>query len=375
MRTRRCLGVALVISVVLVGCAPAGPPNAPASATGGAAQAPPTQGVAATLAAPPNAAPSTRAPLNPVVKIPFGDNQTLAVADIYIALDRGYYRDEGLDVQLTATDVPTILQGLATSQFAFAAMNPDPGLFNAMDRGVDVKLLAALTRNKPGDKVAAFSVRKDIVDSGRYKTPQDLKGATIAIGSNQAQFYVDRFLTQNGLALSDIKLVNILGPDIPSAFASKSIDAAWNAEPSSSVAESKGLSKIVAVTGDVFPGAVGVALAVSPGFLSSQPEAAQRFVDATLRGHVDYYHAFMAKDAEKGPIVQILTAHTPIKDPALYDTIGLASVELNPHMDTTSWEVLQEYWVKIGLEQNKVELSGHVDNSYADRAVQRLGLQ
>jgi hypothetical protein len=83
----------------------------------------------------------------------------------------------------------------------------------------------------------------------------------------------------------------------------------------------------------------------------------------------------MAKDADKGPVVQILTAHTPIKDPTLYDTIGLASVELNPHMDTASWEVLQEYWVKIGLEQNKVELSRYVDNSYADRAVQGLGLQ
>jgi len=177
------------------------------------------------------------------------------------------------------------------------------------------------------------------------------------------------------MSLSDIKLVNILGPDIPAAFASKSIDAAWNAEPSSSVAESQGFAKIVAVTGDVFPGAVGVALAVSPGFLQSQPEAAQRFVDATLRGHVDYYHAFMARDADKAPIVQILTSHTPIKNPALYDTIGLASVELNPHMDTTSWEVLQDYWVKVGLEQNKVDLARCVDNAYIDRAVQRLGVQ
>jgi NitT/TauT family transport system substrate-binding protein len=177
------------------------------------------------------------------------------------------------------------------------------------------------------------------------------------------------------MALSEVKVVNILGPDIPAAFASKSIDAAWNAEPSSSVAESQGLARIVAVTGDIFPGAVGVALGVSQGFLASQPETAQRFVDATLRGHVDYYHAFIARDADNAAVVQILTAHTPIKNPSLYDTIGLASVELNPHMDTESWQVLQDYWVKIGLEQNKVDLARAVDNSFIDRAVQRLGVQ
>jgi NitT/TauT family transport system substrate-binding protein len=362
--------VAPILGLALVGCAPTPPSSPPAPPTSAAGQTAPT---AAGVAAAPLAA--TRAPLDPPVTVSVADNQTLATSDIYIALDKGYYKQEGLTIELTPLDIPSILQGLATSKFAFATANPDPGLFNAMDRGLDIKLLAALTRNKPGDRIAAFSVRKDLIDSGRYKSPQDLKGATVAIGANQAQFYVNRFLTQNGMALSDVNIVNILGPDIPAAFASKSIDAAWNAEPSSSLAVQQGFSQIVAVTGDLFPGAVGVALAVSPRFAAEQPEAAQRFVDATLRGHSDYYHAFMAKDVDKSPVVQILAAHTPIKDPKLYDTIGLASVELNPKMDTASWEVLQEYFVKIGLQTNPVDLARYVDNSYIERAAQRLGIR
>jgi NitT/TauT family transport system substrate-binding protein len=113
---------------------------------------------------------------------------------------------------------------------------------------------------------------------------------------------------------------------------------------------------------------------MSPNFASQQPDVAYRFVYATLRGHVDYYHAFIAKDVDKAPIVQILINHTPIKNPALYDTIGLASVDLVPTMDTKSWESLQAYFIQIGLQQSATDLAAHVDNSYIERAAQQMGL-
>lgn len=89
---------------------------------------------------------------------------------------------------------------------------------------------------------------------------------------------------------------------------------------------------------------------------------------------MDYYHAFIAKDVDKGPIMQILINHTPIKDPKLYDTIGLASVDLVPHMDTQSWEVLQAYFVKIGLQDHPADLASHVANSFIDKAAAQMGL-
>jgi hypothetical protein len=131
----------------------------------------------------------------------------------------------------------------------------------------------------------------------------------------------------------------------------------------------------VYLTGDLFPGAVGAALAMSPNFGAQQPDVAYRFVYATMRGHLDYYHAFIAKDVDKAPIVQILINHTPIKNPSLYDTIGLASVDLVPTMDTQSWEVLQAYFVQIGLQQRATDLAAHVDNSYIERAGQQMGLR
>jgi NitT/TauT family transport system substrate-binding protein len=186
---------------------------------------------------------------------------------------------------------------------------------------------------------------------------------------------VDLVMQKDGLSASDVNIIMVAPADMVAAFASKNIDAGWNAEPQATIAVQQGVAVETAVTGDLFPGAVGATLALSPGFAQSQPEAAQRFVYATLRGHEDFYHAFISKDVDKTPIVQILVNHTPIKDPRLYDVIGLASVDRVPTMDTASWDVLQAYFLKITLQKNRVDLTKFVDNSYIQAAAQRLGIQ
>ena len=182
-------------------------------------------------------------------------------------------------------------------------------------------------------------------------------------------------MQKDGLSASDVDVKQFQqASDLISAFASKAIDAGWTADPTVTQIESQGLAKVVYKTGDLFPGAVGASLAMSPSFGTQQPDVAYRFVYATMRGHLDYYHAFIAKDVDKTPIVQILINHTPIKDPKLYDTIGLASVDVVPTMDTQSWEKLQDYFVQIGLEEHAADLASHVDNSYIQKAAQQLGL-
>jgi ABC-type nitrate/sulfonate/bicarbonate transport system substrate-binding protein len=311
------------------------------------------------------------------VHVTVGDNQTLGVADVYVALDRGYYQQEGLQVDLPQLGAPQVtIQALATSQIDFAIANPDPSLFNAFDRNLDMKLLAAITRNKPGDHPASFLVRSELLDNGQYHSPKDLAGKPVGVPALQSQFYVNLVMQKDGLTANDVDIKQFQQPgDLITAFASKSIDAGWTADPTVTQIESQGLARVVYKTGDLFPGAVGATLAMSPNYATQQPEAAYRFVYATMRGHLDYYHAFISKDVDKAPIVQILINHTPIKDPKLYDEIGLASVDVVPTMDTQSWEVLQNYFVQIGLETHAADLASHVDNSYIQKAAAQMGLK
>ena len=309
--------------------------------------------------------------------VPFADNQVVSTAPVCIALDRGYFNAEGLDVQLISLNaIPQVIQAVASSQVAFATANPDPALFNALNRGLDIRLLASLVTNKPGDKIAAFLVRKDVIDSGRYKSLTDIKGMKVAAQAIQGQFYIDRMLEPTGLSIADLDIQNVALPDLITAFANKSIDAAWGTEPFNTTIEAKGLANAVAVTGDLYPGAVGVVLALSPGFAKSQPEASQRFVYAFLKGLRDYYHAFIAKDAsaaDKQAVIQALIQHTPVKDPNLYSVIGLPSVDPNGALDLSSWDAFQDYFMQRGLQQTKVDLKKYQDPSYIAGAVTRLG--
>src|SRR5690242_909570 len=105
------LALSFVLSLGLVGC---GTPQAAPSAdrsppTGGGAQPAVQGGVAPTpggssppAAAQPAAAAPTRQPLSPRVVVRYGELGQASDAGFYLALDRGYFAAEGLDVEPVA---------------------------------------------------------------------------------------------------------------------------------------------------------------------------------------------------------------------------------------------------------------------------------
>jgi len=321
-----------------------------------------------------SSAAASLAALNPPVKLKVAGPVTIPAAPVYIALDRGYFKDQGLEVDLVPTQGSSeTAQLLATGQVAFGITGPDPATFNAMERGIDARIVASAAVNSPTERTAAVLVRADLLDSGSYKSPKDLKGKTIGIPSQMAQLFIERFLNGDGLTTSDVKLVNLGLPDILPALKNKAIDAAWEIEPLLTAAEKQGLAKPVATTGQLFPGAIPQALLMTTAFGKDQPEAARRFVLAYLHGLRDYYHAFNKKDGDPGPVTQALVNHTAVKDASLYELIGMPTVDANGAMDRKSWDEFQDYFIKVGVQKQKIDLARYIDMSYVDAALTRLG--
>jgi NitT/TauT family transport system substrate-binding protein len=401
MRMTRAL-VSLMVTLVLAGCggssvaqpragaSAASPASSAAGASAKPAASPAAAGASAKPAASGQAAPKpagsaatakpaaaayTTTPLSPEIKLKAVDSGATSQTPLYIASDRGYFKAEGLDVELVPmNDISQSVQMVALNQVAFQVALADPIIFNALDRGVDLKILASSTVNKQGDRPAVFQVRQDLIDSGHYKGPADLKGANIAIGAQSSQFYVERILAPAGLTIDDVKVTTIRLADVIAAFANKGIDAGWVTEPQASTIEKQKLAKTIAVTGDIFPNSVAAALVMSPTFGKEQPEAVRRFVIAYLRGLRDYYHAFNKNDGDREPVVQSLVKHTTLKDPAQYSVIGLPSVDPNAAVDPApSWGQFQDFYIKRGIQQHKVDLSKFVDFSLINAAVERVG--
>jgi NitT/TauT family transport system substrate-binding protein len=377
MMTAPRLRVAALFSLLLLGaCAPAPTAPAPTPTSAPAAQA--TTAPTAASQAGPTSASSTSArptPLNPPVSVKMGDPVFNPMAPVYIALDRGYFSDEGVDVQLVPfpADVAGEVSQVALGQLQFGMAGPDPGLFNAMERGVEIRLLASSVANRETDKTAQLLVRSELIDSGKFKGPADLKGARIAVPGEQSQFYVQRYLDRANVSGDDVTWVRMNFADQLAAMKSGAIDAGWNVEPLATTEASQGLAKPVAITGELFPGANAQALVVSPTFARDNPEAVRRYVYAYLRGLRDYYQAFVKNEGDRGPVVAPLVNHTPIKDPNMFNVIGMHSVDPNGILNVQTWDPFQDYFLKRGLQNTKLDLTRYVDQSYLNAALDRLG--
>ena len=102
-------------------------------------------------------------PLNPRVAVKTGAVGALSDAGIFIAYEKGFFRDEGLDVELVTFKAgPQIIPSLATNQTQVSGLSVSPSMFNALQRGVDLKLVADKGQVSKGFGWAALMVRSDL---------------------------------------------------------------------------------------------------------------------------------------------------------------------------------------------------------------------
>jgi NitT/TauT family transport system substrate-binding protein len=343
-----------------------------------AASATPAASAAAEKPAASGASPYSPKPLAPPVKVKIGVIGLAPEAGIYIAGDKGYFKDEGLDVDIEQQrSTAQQIQLMATNQLQYGTGGPDPALFNANQRDIAVKIVTAnATVTQPDDRSAALIVRQDLYDAGK-KEPKDLKGMTIGLNveGTTSQLYTERILRMGGLTKNDVKFTIVPFPDQLTAFGNKGIDAAWSVEPFVSTAAARGIAKPAVLMGQAYPGAVAEVIMMSPGFAKEQPEAANRFMVGFLRGQREYYRAFVANTNPGGrdEIINILTKYTAIKDPKAYANIAMSGADPNGELDEKVLADMQEYFVSNGTQKEKADISKIVDHSYAQTAVQRLG--
>ncbi len=116
--------------------------------------------------------------------ITVGATSSTSDAPIYIADRKGYFRDEGLDVKVTNfRSAADMVAPLGAGQIEAGAGSASAGLYNAVARGIKIKIVADKASSPPGYGGTKILVRKDHVESGRYRSLQDLKGMKFAMNA------------------------------------------------------------------------------------------------------------------------------------------------------------------------------------------------
>ncbi|HLH26605.1 MAG TPA: ABC transporter substrate-binding protein [Chloroflexota bacterium] len=374
--TRRlALGAALWLAAA---CAPAAPP-ASAPAGSGAAQS-------AAVSAPAAAAPAAPAPTGgaapgPPIHLNVATQHLTSDVALYAAQEKGYFTEQGLDVELV--DINTgqgSVPALAAGQLDVGVGAVGSGLFNAIARGIDVKLV--MTKGSVGTDpqgpftgVQAMVLSADLAASGAVRDYRDLKGRTIGLSDRGSglEIMVDRALKEVGLTLDDVEFKNLTYPDMLAALANRSVDAGMELEPFIAQGQARGILTRWKTGAELYPGDQAAAVVYGPTMAQMGRDAGNRLAVAYTRGLRDYHEAFGPERRNRAEIVAILTRNTTVKDPALYDQMGAAYMNPDCYLnaDAMAWDL--DWYVANGYVPQKPDLTQALDNGYCDYAVQVLG--
>jgi NitT/TauT family transport system substrate-binding protein len=216
-------------------------------------------------------------------------------AYFYVALDKGYYRAEGLDVNIlrgqgSIDTVKKVGSGAALIGFADAG----PLVLARANDNIPVKLFAIVYKKPPH---ALFS----LAESG-IKTPKDLEGKTLADTPFSAiPVIFNEYATITGIDQSKVKWIRVEGSSMPALLATGRADAVGQftvGEPLiASVAAPKKVTRLAFK--DAGLDYYGNGLIATERTIAEQPELLKAFARATLKGLTDAF----ANPAEAGAIL------------------------------------------------------------------------
>jgi NitT/TauT family transport system substrate-binding protein len=294
---------------------------------------------------------------------------------IHIAQERGYFKEQGLDVELMRfNSTGEQIAALGTGQLAVGVGGVNAALFNAVAGEVPIRIVADKFHARPDYTGLGFMIRSDLLESGKVKTPKDLKGLKIARGqratANETELVL--LLREGGLTLNDIITHDIPYSDIAPALANRSIDGAYAVPPFSHIVESKNFGKMWRPSGTIVRNHQVAVILYSPNFAEKQPDAARGWMIGYLKGVRDFIKAF-EKGNPPDDVVAAMLKHGGVKDAAVVRSTPLTPVNPDgfPYIETMKVDL--DYFVQSGFVKNPPKLEKVVDRSFADYAVSKLG--
>lgn len=152
----------------------------------------------------------------------------ISYAPLYIAAEKGYYAEQGLEVELQRFRSGSLMIApLSTGQLDVGAGQAGAVLFNAAEQALDVKIAVAGPSERKGSTVMPFLIHRALVDNGTVTSLSDLAGRRVAINVEGGvdEYMTARILAQVGLSLDDVQMTTLSIPDQPTAYANEAIDA------------------------------------------------------------------------------------------------------------------------------------------------------
>ncbi len=228
---------------------------------------------------------------------------TLSPAPLYIAMERGYFRNEGLDASFRFFEAAQPIAAAAVSgdiDVGITALTG--GFFSLAGRGT-LKVIGGGLREQPGYQGTAIIASKRAFDAG-LTTPANLAGRSFGITQFGSSFHylIGRIAEREGFDVKSMQLRPLQAiSNMVAAVRTGQVDATMAIASMAKPLEASGEARIIAWAGDLVPYQL-TALFASSRMLNDRPGTLERLARAYQRGVMDYREAFLRLGADGRPV-------------------------------------------------------------------------
>lgn len=293
----------------------------------------------------------------------YGQSKIFLYLPLYIAMEEGYFAEQGLDITLTYSGNDDQIAATVTGGHADFGVG-DP-IFSAIiqERGGQLKTIATLVEKPP---FIGYTNKKEISE---IKVLSDLGNLKISSFPAPSTLYTN---------LTNLKTANHLEINInPVAFGSQmaaleagEVDIAMDLDPNVAVAESQGYQAVISL-GNFLPPQAITGISSREDFILQHPETVQKFLNALQKAVTAFY-----KDENIG--IRVAKKVFPETDA---DSLARAVARsrqnaIYPHAITIKDKVWQQGILErlnAGDLKNLQATDVATDNSFAQKAFEKYG--
>ncbi|WP_031479394.1 ABC transporter substrate-binding protein [Streptomyces bicolor] len=152
------------------------------------------------------------------------------VAPLQVALDKGEFKRESLDVTLKVLPTPDALPLLAKRDIDALWAAPEAAVMNGIKGGFDIKWVAGNFSPDPNSKSGLW-VRLKEGDTANHVTMAGRKLGTMIGKGSVIAYPMEKALEKHGGGLADIQYQQLGSADVLTALRNGGVDSAWLLDP------------------------------------------------------------------------------------------------------------------------------------------------
>lgn len=304
------------------------------------------------------------------VKVRIGEvTRSLFYAPEYVAVAKGFFEEEGLDVELTTTPGgDKTMTALLSNVIDVALVGSETSIY-VYQQGTDDPIInfAQLTQTD-----GTFLVSREAADSFDWNS---LKGS-VFLGQRKGgmpQMAGEFALKKKGIdPHADLELIqNVDFANIPAAFASGTGDYVQLFEPTASIFEKEGKGHVVASFGAESGHLPYTVFMAKESYINKNKKVIQSFTNAIHKAQL-----WVAENDAEAIADVVLPFFENVERDILISAIDRykqqGSFATDPIIDEAEWNNLLDVITTAGELEKRTEHSELVDTSFAEKAIEAV---